>query len=137
MYLYLCRRDTILYQLFRQSPTLLFELISQPPLDADRESRAIINLVSTIVLYKFGTLIRDEVDMMLGIELQQTQVYQDAQLEEGERLVLKLLIRKLGNINPEIRSRVNSLTIEQLESLGEDLLDFTQMSDILAWLDTH
>jgi predicted transposase YdaD len=131
------RRDTIFYQLFRQSPTLLFELISQPPLDLDRESRAIINLVSTIVLYKFGTLTRDEVDMMLGIELQQTQVYQDAQLEEGQRLVLKLLTRKLGNINPEIRSRVNSLTIEQLESLGEDLLDFTQMSDIWAWLDTH
>ena len=24
-----------------------------------------------------------------------------------------------------------------LESLGEDLLDFTQMSDLLAWLDAH
>jgi predicted transposase YdaD len=28
------RRDTIFYQLFRQSPTLLFDLISQPPEDA-------------------------------------------------------------------------------------------------------
>ncbi len=28
------RRDTIFYQLFRQLPSLLFELISQPPLDA-------------------------------------------------------------------------------------------------------
>jgi predicted transposase/invertase (TIGR01784 family) len=106
-------------------------------IERNRESRAIINLVSTIILYKFGTLTRDEVDLMLGIELQQTRVYQDAQVEEGQRLVLKLLTRKLGNINPEIRSRVNSLTIEQLESLGEDLLDFTQMSDLLAWLDAH
>jgi predicted transposase/invertase (TIGR01784 family) len=106
-------------------------------IERNRESRAIINLVSTIVLYKFGTLTRDEVDLMLGIELQQTRVYQDAQVEEGQRLVLKLLTRKLGNINPEIRSRVNSLMIEQLESLGEDLLDFTQMSDLLAWLDAH
>ncbi len=32
------RRDTIFYQLFRQLPTLLFELISQPPLDAERYS---------------------------------------------------------------------------------------------------
>jgi predicted transposase YdaD len=30
------RRDSIFYQLFRQSPTLLFALISQPPADADR-----------------------------------------------------------------------------------------------------
>ena len=29
-------RDTIFYQLFQQSPTLLFDLISQPPIDAER-----------------------------------------------------------------------------------------------------
>jgi predicted transposase YdaD len=28
------RRDTIFYQLFRQSPTLLFDLLSQPPENA-------------------------------------------------------------------------------------------------------
>ena len=49
---------------------------------------------------------------MLGTELQQTRVYRDAQLEEGQKLVLKLLTRKLGNINPEVRSSVNSLTID-------------------------
>ena len=70
---------------------------------------------------------------MLGTELQQTRVYRDAQLEWAQRLVLKLLTCKLGNINPEVRSRVNSLTIEQLESLGEDLLDFTSISDLEAW----
>jgi predicted transposase/invertase (TIGR01784 family) len=106
-------------------------------IERDRESRAIINLVSTIIVYKFGTLSRDEIDLMLGIELQQTRVYQDAKVEEGQILVLKQLTRKLGNISPEVRSRVNSLTIEQLESLGEDLLDFTKISDLLAWLETH
>nr|WP_245894377.1 Rpn family recombination-promoting nuclease/putative transposase [Chamaesiphon polymorphus] len=30
------RRDTIFYQLFQQSPTLLFELLPQPPANADR-----------------------------------------------------------------------------------------------------
>ncbi|WP_373542281.1 Rpn family recombination-promoting nuclease/putative transposase [Chamaesiphon sp.] len=111
-------------------------------------SRDIINLVSTIVLYKFDTLSRDEVDLMLGIELQQTRVYRDAfaegevrglerGLQQERGLVLKLLNRKLGNIHPEIQARVSSLTIEQIESLGEDLLDFTQMGDLLAWLDTH
>jgi predicted transposase YdaD len=106
-------------------------------IDRDRESRAIINLVSTIVLYKFSTLSRDEVDLMLGIELQQTRVYQEAKADGEQILVLKQLTRKLGNINPEIRSRISSLPIEQIESLGEDLLDFTQINDLLAWLDTH
>jgi predicted transposase YdaD len=106
--------------------------------DRNRKSGAIINLVSTIVLCKFSTLTRDEVDLMLGIELQQTRVYQDAKAdgrtEEGQSLVLKILTRKLGNISPEVRSRVNSLTIDKLESLGEDLLDFTSMADLEAWL---
>jgi predicted transposase/invertase (TIGR01784 family) len=103
-------------------------------IDRNKESEAIINLVSTIILYKFDTLSRDEVDLMLGIELQQTRVYQEAKADGEQILVLKILTRKLGNITPEIRSRINSLTIEQLESLGEDLLDFTSIADLEAWL---
>ena len=97
-------------------------------------SRDIINLVSTIVLYKFNTLSRDEVDLMLGIELQQTRVYQDARTDEGRSLVLRLLARKFGTISPEIQSQVNSLTLDRVESLAEDLLDFTQMEDLTSWL---
>ena len=43
----------------------------------------IIELITTIVVYKFNALSREEVDAMLGIELQQTRVYQDA-VAEGE-----------------------------------------------------
>jgi predicted transposase YdaD len=106
-------------------------------IDRDCQSRTIIDLVSTIVLYKFGTLTRDEVDLMLGIELQQTRVYQDAKADGEQILVLKQLTRKFGSINPEIRSRVNSLNIERLEALGEDLLDFTSMADLEAWLNQN
>lgn len=69
---------------------------------------------------------------MLGTELQQTRAYRDIQLEWAQKLVLKQLTRKLGNINPEVRSRVHSLEIDKLESLGEDLLDFTSMADLEA-----
>jgi Domain of unknown function (DUF4351) len=71
---------------------------------------------------------------MSGTELQHTRIYRDAQLGAGQRLVLRQLTRKLGVITPEIRSRVNSLDIDKLESLGEDLLDFTSMADLEAWL---
>jgi predicted transposase/invertase (TIGR01784 family) len=112
------------------------------PLD---DGRVIIDLISTIMVYKFNNLTRDEVNEMLGIELEQTRVYQDAKADgkiegkiEGEQaLVFRILTRKLGTIKPEIKARVSSLKIEQLESLGEDLLDFTQMSDLLAWLDVN
>ena len=55
---------------------------------------------------------------------------------EGRSLVLKLLTRKLGNISREIQAQVNSLTLDRVESLGEDLLDFTQMEDLNSWLAT-
>jgi Domain of unknown function (DUF4351) len=48
-----------------------------------------------------------------------------------------MLDRKLGNITTESRSRVNNLSIDQLESLSESLLDFGQMSDLIGWLDVH
>jgi predicted transposase YdaD len=104
-------------------------------------------------MYKFSNLSRDEVDAMLGIELQQTRVYQEAKAEgetigevrglergrteEGKSLVLKLLTRKLGKIDHELQARVNSLKIDRIESLGEALLDFTQMGDLLTWLDAN
>jgi predicted transposase YdaD len=61
----------------------------------------------------------------------------EGRVEEGRALVLRLLTRKLGNINPELRAQVNSLSIDRVESLGEALLDFSQMSDLIVWLDTN
>jgi hypothetical protein len=55
--------------------------------------------------------------------------------EDEKALVLRVLARKFGEIEPEIRSQVNSLTLDRLEVLGESLLDFTQMSDLVNWLD--
>lgn len=33
-----------------------------------------------------------------------------------------------------MRSQLDTLTVPQLESLGEALLDFTSLSDLEAWL---
>ncbi len=123
-------------------------------------SRDIINLISTIVVYKFNTLSRDEVDLMLGIELQQTRVYQEAMAEgevlglergkvegkaegkvegkaEGERaLVLKQLTRKLGKVSAKLQKRVDGLSLEKVELLGEALLDFTDVADLEKFLDS-
>jgi predicted transposase YdaD len=74
---------------------------------------------------------------MFGIEIEQTRVYQDAKADGEKIMVIKQLTRKLGNITPEIRSRVNSLNIDRLESLGESLLYFSQMSDLIGWLDAN
>ena len=54
----------------------------------------------------------------------------------GERkLVLKLLNRKLGSLSSESIDKINNLSVEKLEALGEALLDFTNLGDLINWLE--
>jgi predicted transposase YdaD len=78
---------------------------------------------------------------MFGIELQQTRVYRDA-FAEGEavgeaKVIVRQLNRRLGSIPDRLSSQIGQLTVPQLEDLGEALLDFTQMSDLVNWLDAN
>jgi Domain of unknown function (DUF4351) len=59
-------------------------------------------------------------------------------MELGERsMVQRLLTRRFGELSDMLLADLHRLTIEQLESLGEDLLDFTSIDDLTHWLDTH
>jgi predicted transposase YdaD len=57
-------------------------------------------------------------------------------LQQERALVVRQLTKKLGNLTPKIQSRVNSLAIDRVESLGEALLDFTTLADLERFLDT-
>lgn len=51
-----------------------------------------------------------------------------------ERLVLRQLNRRLGEINQSLIESIQQLSIEQLENLGEALLDFSNIADLETWL---
>lgn len=98
------------------------------------------------MIYKFPELSREAIEAMFSVsELKQTRVYQEALQEgrqEGEqagesRLVLRLLSRRIGELSPEMRSQIQALSLQQLETLGEALLDFSQPSDLENWLRSH
>jgi predicted transposase YdaD len=57
-------------------------------------------------------------------------------LEEAQALILRLLTRRIGDITPDLRSQIQSLSLFQLESLGEALLEFSQPDDLVNWLRT-
>ncbi len=58
-------------------------------------------------------------------------------IEKEINLVIRLLNRKIGNLSPELELKIRQLPIENLENLGEDLLDFNSPDDLLSWLDSH
>jgi len=56
-------------------------------------------------------------------------------IQEGEqRLVIRQLNRRVGEIDVSLIERFQGLSIEQLENLGEALLDFSSLADLSAWL---
>ncbi|QLE55282.1 DUF4351 domain-containing protein [Nostoc sp. TCL26-01] len=58
--------------------------------------------------------------------------------QQRERsLILRLITRRVGELPQDISDRLNTLSLEQLENLGEALLDFTSLADLVLWLDTH
>ena len=79
--------------------------------------------------------------------MRESVIYQDIKAEgraEGEvtgrqkeasSLILRQLNRKLGNLAPEDEERIRDLSIEQLETLGEELLTFSELRDLLTWLE--
>ncbi len=69
------------------------------------------------------------------------QVGREEGLQEGlqkERaLILRLLTRRVGTIDDNLRSQISALPVALLEDLGEALLDFSSVADLSAWLVTH
>ncbi len=57
--------------------------------------------------------------------------------DEALSLLSRLLIRRIGSIAPETREQIQTLSVEELEDLGEALLDFSSASDLTNWLNEH
>jgi predicted transposase YdaD len=76
--------------------------------------------------------------------MQESVIYQDI-LQKGEqkgeqkeavRFLNRQLNRKFGTIDESIVNRIQVLSTEQLEVLGEDFLGFSDVSALLDWLDS-
>jgi hypothetical protein len=52
-------------------------------------------------------------------------------------MVLRLLRRRIGPVPKATTKRVSALPLDQLERLGEALLDFTAKADLDRWLNAH
>ena len=59
-------------------------------------------------------------------------------IEQGKlELIVRQLERTVGPLSPEIQTRIAQLSTQQLENLGEALLDFASVSDLTTWLQAH
>jgi predicted transposase YdaD len=124
-----------------QAPELVKTLMARTKTEVenDREKQGIIELLETVLLSKFSQLSRQEIEaMFLVSDIKQTRVYQEAKQEgrqDGEMILLiRQLSKRFGKLKDIYIENINSLNIEQLEKLGEALLDFTDINDLETWL---
>jgi predicted transposase/invertase (TIGR01784 family) len=52
-------------------------------------------------------------------------------------LILRLLERRIGTVNPDVVSRIGELSVEQLESLVDEVVGFSSLSDLMGWLEEN
>jgi hypothetical protein len=50
-------------------------------------------------------------------------------------LITRQLTRRLGEVDSSLIEQIRRLSTEQLEALGIALLDFSEMADLVAWLE--
>jgi predicted transposase YdaD len=62
-----------------------------------------------------------------------TSIERDGEARGETKLIVRLLKRQVGQISEETASKIGELPIEQLEQLGEDLLDFNNSQDLVDW----
>jgi predicted transposase YdaD len=140
-----------------EAPQLVKRLLAKARIDltdlAFQES--IIELLESVLLSKFPKLSRKEIETMFALsDLRQTRVYQEA-MEEGEArgeakgeargrqegrqneaktLLVRMLSKRFGKLTDRQEIQISELSIEELENLGEALLDFATVTDLDNWL---
>ncbi|MEG4294197.1 Rpn family recombination-promoting nuclease/putative transposase [Microcoleus sp. C2C3] len=72
-------------------------------------------------------------DQQIAIEIAREQVTKTAQLS----LILRQLVRRLGTIQPETENYIRQLSVQELENLGEAVVDFNHPSDLTLWLQAN
>lgn len=134
----------------KAAPSLAKQLITTLAVQNQNEN-PLLDLIETIITYKFPHLTRDEVRTMLHIpdihlDIRKTQFYQDVYSEgelKGERkgelkgeikIILNLLKRRFGELNANLVAQIQALNLNQLDYLAENLLDFKHLDELVSWL---
>ncbi len=112
-------------------------------IDVIQDSRQQSNVAAATSILAGLVLEKEVIRSVLREEImRESVIYQDIKaqgkaegIKEGEvSLVLRQLKKRIGTISSEDESRISNLSVEQLEDLGEALLDFSSRDDLSAWL---
>jgi len=71
------------------------------------------------------------------VEQSLKQGIQQGRMQEKLAIINRLLIRKIGDVAPDLQSIINGLSATALDELSEALLDFSDEAALATWLEQH
>jgi heme oxygenase len=100
------------------------------------ESKQHKNVEETELIMNLSPLYLEQIDIATqkGRTIGEATGIERGRVEEGQLLIIRQLTRKLGELNSEQIEQINNLTLDQIESLGDALLDFDLLEDLTSWL---
>ena len=88
-------------------------------------------------------------EIFTGGIMRESVIYQEI-LEEGKKegrqegiqsealaFIMRQLPRRIGIVTPQLQEKIRGLSVSKLEDLGEALLDFSTVADVINWLDNN
>ncbi|MFB2934866.1 DUF4351 domain-containing protein [Aerosakkonemataceae cyanobacterium BLCC-F154] len=93
--------------------------------DLDSEDRELIMQLSPLYLERIQDANQQGIEQGIERGIQR----------EAVSFVMRLLSRRFGSIAPNIEEQIRSLPVNQLEDLGEAILDFQSETDLTSWLE--
>ena len=67
--------------------------------------------------------------------MRESVIYQNIIQKEAFRLISRQINRRFGELGSSFIEQIGGLSVDQLEELGEELLDFSEIADLQAWLE--
>ncbi len=94
--------------------------------------------LSVIQMYFREDIMQESVVYQYILERGRQEGFREG-IDEGKKreiqlVVTRLLRKKLGQVNPKLLACLEELSLQQLEDLGEELLDFQTEADLQRWL---
>jgi predicted transposase/invertase (TIGR01784 family) len=78
----------------------------------------IIEIITTIAVYKFANLSREDVEAMLGLKLEDSRIYQEAEAEGERKNKLKMVPKLFAKgFSVEKVAEIVELTVEEIRQI--------------------
>ncbi|MEQ8996612.1 MAG: Rpn family recombination-promoting nuclease/putative transposase [Coleofasciculus sp. B1-GNL1-01] len=90
------------------------------------------------VVERRGIMLQDEKGRITyAAEQGEAKGREKGRLQEAIALVMRLLKKRFGDVPEAISTKVESLPLQDLENLTEEILDLNHLEDLERWLDEH